>query len=95
MDDRLTIAKSFTQALGGSVDCLYWEVSTRSVYAIVDMPDSATMAAASAAVVQTGAFTSVDTHELHSQNQLWDVLAIASDAAQVYEVPGEPAHGAI
>jgi uncharacterized protein with GYD domain len=95
MDDRFTIAKTFTHALGGSIESLYWEVNTRSVYAIADMPDSATMAAAAAAVVQTGAFTSVDSHELLSQDQLYDVLAIASDAAQVYEVPGQPAHGAI
>ena len=39
---------TFARSLGGSLECLYWEVSARTVYAIADMPDSATAAAATA-----------------------------------------------
>ena len=68
----------------------YWEIGTRSVYAIVDMPDSATMAAAAAAVTKTGAFKSVDSHELLTQDQLSTVLALAGDVSKSYRVPGQP-----
>lgn len=95
MDDRLATARKFTESLGGSLECIYWEIGTRSVYAIVDMPDSAAMAAATAAITQTGAFKSVDTHELLNQEQLGDVLAVAGDVSQLYRVPGEPADATI
>jgi uncharacterized protein with GYD domain len=91
MDDRVTAARRFADSLGATIDCIYWEVTTRSVYAIVDAPDSATIASADATLVQTGAFTSVDSHELLTQGQLSDVLAVASDVSRVYQVPGQPA----
>jgi uncharacterized protein with GYD domain len=90
MDDRMASARKLAEALGGSLECIYWEISTCSVYAIIDMPDSATMAAAAAAVTQTGAFKSVDSHELLTQEQLCDVLALAQDVSQLYHVPGQP-----
>jgi uncharacterized protein with GYD domain len=90
MDDRIGTARKFAAALGGSLECIYWEIGTRSVYAIVDMPDSATMAAAAAAVTQTGAFKSVDSHELLTQDQLSGVLALAGDVSKNYQVPGQP-----
>jgi hypothetical protein len=70
---------------------MYWEIGTRSVYVIVDAPDSTTIAAGAATLAQSGAFTSVDVHELLTQDQLSHVLLIARDAAQVYQVPGQPA----
>lgn len=90
-DDRITTARFFTESLGGSLECLYWEMSTRSVYAIVDMPDSAAMAAATAVLTQTDAFKSVESHELLTQDQLSDVLALAGDVSQLYHVPGQAA----
>jgi uncharacterized protein with GYD domain len=90
MDNRIVIARKFAESLGGSLECIYWEMSTRSVYAIVDMPDSGTMAAATAVLTQTGAFKSVESHELLTQDQLSDVLALAGDVSQVYQVPGQP-----
>ena len=95
MDDRNSIARKFAESLGGSLDCIYWEISTASVYSIVDMPDSATMAAAIAAIVQTGAFKNVDAHELLTQDQLTDVLTLAGDVSQVYNVPGQPAEATV
>jgi hypothetical protein len=78
-----------------SVDCIYWAISTRSVYAIVDMPDSAAMTAATAVLTQTGAFRSVDSHELLTQDQLSGVLALAGDVSALYHVPGQPADSRI
>jgi len=89
MDDRIAAARSIAESLGGSLDCIYWEISTRSVYAIVDMPDSVAMAAATAVLTQTGAFKHVDSHELLTQDQLSEVLDLAGDVSQLYRVPGD------
>lgn len=95
MDDRIAIASTFAESLGGSLDCIYWEISARSVYAIVNMPDSAAMAAATAAVAQTGAFKNVESHELLTQRQLSGVLELAADVSPLYRPPGEPADATI
>lgn len=89
-DDREVIARKVAESLGGSLECIYWENDTRCVYSILDAPDSASVAAAAAAVTQTGAFKSVEVHELLTQDQLVDVLAVARDVANVYQVPGQP-----
>ena len=91
MGDRVGMARNFTKYLGGSIECLYWEASSRTVYAIVDMPDSASAAAAATVLNQSGAFKAVEAHELLTQDQLSDVLTLAEDASQLYEVPGQPA----
>lgn len=95
MDDRTSVGRTLANSLGGSLESLYWEIGTRSVYALVDMPDSATMAAASAVLTQTGAFKNVDVHEVLTQDQLTDVLAVADDVSQLYRVPGQPTDATI
>jgi uncharacterized protein with GYD domain len=95
MDDRIATARSFAESLGGSLECIYWEIGTRSVYAIVDMPDSACMAAATAVLTQTGAFKHVDSHELLTQDQVSDVLAVAGNVSQLYSAPGQAADATI
>ena len=95
VDDRTSIARTFAEALGGSLDCIYWEVSTRTSYALADLPDSATAAAAITVLAQTGAFKNVEAHELLTQRQLSDVLAVAGDVSKLYHVPGEAADATI
>jgi uncharacterized protein with GYD domain len=87
-DDRITLARHFAEALGGSLECMYWEMSTRSIYTIADLPDSTCAAAAAAVLTQSGAFKYVESHELLTQDQLGDVLALAGDVSKLYEVPG-------
>lgn len=53
------------------------------------------MAAATAAVAQTGAFKNVESHELLTQRQLSQVLELAGDVSQLYHAPGEPADATI
>jgi len=87
--DRTKALRCMMEALGGSLDCLYWESGTEDALAIVDLPDSISANALTAAATKTGAFKSVDTHELLTQEQLLAVLDVARDAAQVFEVPGQ------
>ena len=88
MDDRVSIGRELAESLGGSLESLYWEIGTRSVYAIFNEPDSVSVAAAAATMTQSGAFKCVDVHELLTQEQLNDALVIAKDVSQVYKVPG-------
>ncbi len=88
--DRTTAVQELLESLGGSLECLYWQLGTHDGYAIGDVPDSVTAEAVAAAMTKTGAFKSVEAHELLTQQQFNATLDLAKDAAQVYEVPGQP-----
>jgi uncharacterized protein with GYD domain len=87
-DDRVDATNRLMEYLGGNLRDLYWEAGGRAAYAIADMPDSATVAAAIAVITHTGAFKSVEAAELLTQEQLNKVLELADNAAGVYDVPG-------
>jgi uncharacterized protein with GYD domain len=87
--DRHAALEHMMEALGGSLDSLYWQLGTQDALAIADLPDSVTACALNTAITKTGAFKTVETHELLTQKQLLEVLALARDAAQVFEVPGQ------
>jgi uncharacterized protein with GYD domain len=87
--DQATVVQRTLESVGGSLECLYWQVGSHDGYAIFEVPDSVTAEAVESAMTKTGAFKSIDTHELLSQQQLFETLRLARDAAEVYEVPGE------
>jgi uncharacterized protein with GYD domain len=86
--DRTAVVQQTLEAFGGSLECLYWQVGTHDGYAIGEVSDSVTAEAMAAAMIKTGAFKSVQAHELLNQDQLMDSLDLARDADRVYEVPG-------
>lgn len=87
-DDRTHAASKLAEALGGSLEAVYWSVSSRSVYVIADLPDSGMAAAAIAVLTHTGAFTDVEADEVLTQDQFNDMLEVAGDVADAYQVPG-------
>jgi uncharacterized protein with GYD domain len=89
--DRTTAAQELLESLGGSLECLYWQLGSHDGYAIGDVPDSVTAQAVEEVMTKTGAFKSIETHQLLTQEQLIETLHLARDAAQVYEPPGQPA----
>jgi uncharacterized protein with GYD domain len=54
---RRAAASTLVESLGGKIDCFYFAFGETDVVAIVDMPDGASVAAASLAVNSTGAAT--------------------------------------
>lgn len=54
---RRAAAKTLIESLGGKIDCLYFAFGKTDVVAIVDMPDSASAAAASLAIGASGGLT--------------------------------------
>jgi uncharacterized protein with GYD domain len=88
--DQTTSVQHTLESLGGSLECMYWQVGSHDGYAIFDVPDSVTAEAVEQAMTKTGAFKSMETHELLTGKQLVETLLLAREAAQVYEVPGQP-----
>jgi len=86
--DRTKALRNMMEALGGNLDCVYWRFGTEDALVIADLPDSVCASALHAAVIKTGAFKKVETHELLTQEQLLQFLDLARDTAEVFEVPG-------
>ena len=79
------------EALGGSLDQLYWTAHDGAAHAIADLPDSASAMTVANTAFKTGAFTSVKAQELLTEAQLSDTLTLTQCAQQVYEAPGKAA----
>src|SRR5580704_13541697 len=75
--DRTTVVQQTAESLGGSLESIYWELGTHDGYSIVDLPDSVSAEALIAAMTKTGAFKSVEAHELLTQQQLITTLDLA------------------
>lgn len=87
--DRGTAVEQMLGSVGGSLESMYWTFGTHDGIAIVDVPDSVSVAALNVATLSTGAITHVQSQELLTQQQLSQVLQRARDAAQVFRRPGE------
>ena len=87
--DRTKALRNMMEALGGRLDSVDWRFGTEDALAILDLPDSICASALHAAVIKTGAFKKVETHELLTQEQLLETLDLARDTAEVFEVPGQ------
>jgi uncharacterized protein with GYD domain len=87
--ERISVVEDTFGSLGGSLECMYWELGSYDGIAIAEFPDSVTVGALQTAVTATGAFKTISTREVLTQLQLIESLYLARDAAAVYEVPGQ------
>jgi uncharacterized protein with GYD domain len=87
--DRIGAVQKVTEALGGHLECMYWQADTEDGLTIADFPDSVAIGAVQAGMFKTGAFKSIEVKELLDKQQLQEKLLLARDAGQVYEVPGQ------
>jgi uncharacterized protein with GYD domain len=84
--DRSDVVRTLVESVGGSLECYYWMFGQYDGMAIVEMPDSRTYAAATLAMITSGAFTHFETHELIKAD---DLIAIAERARRIpYQPPG-------
>jgi uncharacterized protein with GYD domain len=90
-EDRASAEAALMEHLGGSLESIYWEVETASAYVVADLPDSVSAAAVIAATTKTGAFKEVHVHEVLTQDQLRDTVALAQSSDEVYHPPGQAA----
>jgi uncharacterized protein with GYD domain len=87
-DDRATAVAALLEHLDGKLEAIYWEVEDAAAYVIGDLPDSLSAAAAITAATRTGAFKDVEVHQLLTQDQLREVVALAKSLEHVYRPPG-------
>ena len=73
--DRTAAIRQVAESLGGSVECVYWMFGTYDGMVIIDVPDSISAAAMSVTAGSAGAFKTMETHELLTQEQLSQVLS--------------------
>ena len=88
-EDRAGAVAVLLEFLGGDLDSIYWGVENTSAHVIADLPDSVSAAAAVAAATRTGAFKDVQVHEVLTDEQLRDVVALARSTEGVYQPPGQ------
>jgi uncharacterized protein with GYD domain len=85
---REAAVRAVAESVGGHLDALYWMFGAHDGIAIVDAPDSLTMAGLSAAVSSTGAITS-EVHELFTADDVQRILDTAGRAREHFARPGE------
>jgi uncharacterized protein with GYD domain len=84
--DREAAVRGLVESVGGSLECYYWMFGQYDGMAVIEMPDARTAAAASLAIVSSGAFTHFETHELIEAG---DLTVIAERARGIaYQPPG-------
>jgi uncharacterized protein with GYD domain len=88
-EDRASAVAALVEHFHGSLESIYWEVETASAYVTADLPDSVSAAAVITAATKTGAFREVHVHEVLSQDQLRDMIALAQSAETVFRPPGQ------
>jgi GYD domain len=87
-DDRYTAVSGLMEHLHGSLELMYWGVESAQAYVIADLPDSVSATAAVTAATKTGAFKDVQVHEVLTQDQLREVIALAKSSEDFYHPPG-------
>ena len=90
-EDRASAEGALMKHLGGSLESIYWEVDTASAHVVADLPDSVSAAAVITAATRTGGFKDVQVHEVLTQDQLNDMVALARSSEAVYRAPGQAA----
>jgi uncharacterized protein with GYD domain len=86
--DREAAVRQVLGSIGGSLDCVYWMLGSWDGFAVGDVPDGVSAAAASIAVTSSGAFKKNETYELLTHEQLGQALQRASGVAQAFQPPG-------
>ena len=81
---RVRAAKAAAKTVGGKIDAMYFAFGDTDVYAIVDMPDHASMTAMSLTVAGTGALGITTTVLLTPQE-----VDKASKKSVAYKPPGQ------
>ena len=88
--DRETAVRNVVESVGARLETMYWMFGAHDGIAIIEAPDSLTMAGISAAVSSTGAVSS-ETHELFSSADVGTILEKAGQARANFTEPGRSA----
>ena len=85
--DREIAVRRVLESVGGSLESFYWMRGTYDGMAVVDAPDSITMAGIETAIKSTGSIRS-ETHDLFSTDDIHHILDTAKQARANFTAPG-------
>ena len=85
--DRSEVVRELVAQVGGELESYYFMFGQYDGAVICSVPDSAAAAAISVAVTATGAFSSFETHELISTDDMIGILQKAKEIT--YRPPGK------
>lgn len=85
--DRAEYARAVIEAANGTFEDIYWMFGPHDGFCIFDAPDSVVAGAVNVAVGSTRSFKHLETHELLTQDQLRDLLAVTRDSRPRYRPP--------
>jgi uncharacterized protein with GYD domain len=85
--DREPAVRGVLESVGARLEAFYWMFGKHDGIAVVEAPDSLTMAGVSAAISSTGAVRS-ETHELFSNADIRRILETAQQARANFAEPG-------
>ena len=88
--DRAAAMRQLADAMGGTLESIYWMSGTYDGFDIIEVPDSVTAAALSVTMTSTGAFKHVETHELFDERQIGQALEKSKGSRETYRAPGQP-----
>ncbi len=88
--DREPAVRAVLASVGAELEVMYWMFGAHDGVAVVDAPDSITMAGISAAISSTGTIRS-ETHELFTADDVHRILGTARTAREHFARPGDPA----
>jgi uncharacterized protein with GYD domain len=85
--DREPAVRTVLESVGARLETFYWMFGSHDGIAIVEAPDSLTMAGVSTAIRSTGTVRS-ETHELFSAQDIAQILDTARRARSSFTEPG-------
>jgi uncharacterized protein with GYD domain len=86
--DREPAIRTVLESVGAELEAFYWMFGSHDGVAVVEAPDSVTMAGVSAAISSTGTVRS-ETHELFSGADIARILETAKRARASFTEPGK------
>jgi len=90
-DDRTSAVRSLLESLEGSLEAMYWDMHDCASYVLADLPDVVSAVAVMTVAAKTGAFMTVEAHELLTEEQMHAALTLAKFAADAFHAPGSSA----
>ena len=87
--DRTAAVSAGIEGVGGKLEALYYMLGERDGFVVFDAPDPESAGALALAVNSSGAFSSVQTHQLIEAGDLTSVLRTAGSARGNYQRPGD------
>ncbi len=85
--DRSAEASAAAAAVGGTVESYYWMFGDFDGLVVFDVPDSVSAGAISVAAASSGAFASMQTHELFTAQDQAALVERAKMVADTYSPP--------